>query len=162
APAGYGKTTLLREWSARDRRPFAWVALREADNEPFELLRSLGAALVDAKLLGIEALGKLDAKDSAEDALAKICDTAATDADGVVLVLDDAHLLTRAESLGLVSQLIEQLGAHGQVAVASRTEPRLGLGGRRALRELLELRSGDLAMSLSEAAALLKMQDLEL
>jgi LuxR family transcriptional regulator, maltose regulon positive regulatory protein len=27
APAGYGKTTLLAEWSERDPRPFAWVAL---------------------------------------------------------------------------------------------------------------------------------------
>ena len=27
APAGYGKTTLLAEWAARDERPFAWFAL---------------------------------------------------------------------------------------------------------------------------------------
>ena len=27
APAGFGKTTLLREWSARDPRPFAWITL---------------------------------------------------------------------------------------------------------------------------------------
>ena len=58
-----------------------------------------------------------------------------------MFVLDGAHLLGRAECLELVSQLLELLGAGGQVVLASRTEPRLGLGGRRALRELLELRS---------------------
>src|SRR5829696_2608552 len=26
APAGYGKTTLLSQWSERDRRPFAWMS----------------------------------------------------------------------------------------------------------------------------------------
>ena len=25
APAGYGKTTLVRQWAAEDERPFAWL-----------------------------------------------------------------------------------------------------------------------------------------
>ena len=29
APAGYGKTTLLSQWAARDARPFAWVSIDE-------------------------------------------------------------------------------------------------------------------------------------
>ena len=29
APAGYGKTTLLAQWTAADPRPAAWVALRD-------------------------------------------------------------------------------------------------------------------------------------
>src|SRR5262249_42962395 len=27
APAGYGKTTLLAQWAARDPRPFAWISI---------------------------------------------------------------------------------------------------------------------------------------
>ena len=38
APAGYGKTTLLAEWAERDRRPFAWVSLDEADGDPVVFL----------------------------------------------------------------------------------------------------------------------------
>ena len=38
APAGYGKTTLLVEWSRRDERPFAWITLDARDNEPRRLL----------------------------------------------------------------------------------------------------------------------------
>ena len=45
APAGYGKTTLLAQWSARDRRPFAWVSLDERDNDPIVLLRHLAASV---------------------------------------------------------------------------------------------------------------------
>jgi LuxR family transcriptional regulator, maltose regulon positive regulatory protein len=33
APAGYGKTTLLAQWSARDRRPFVWP--RDGAGDPF-------------------------------------------------------------------------------------------------------------------------------
>jgi len=33
APAGYGKSTLLREWAERDRRPFVWLRLSGAAAE---------------------------------------------------------------------------------------------------------------------------------
>src|SRR4029453_12892033 len=38
APAGYGKATLLAEWAERDRRPFAWVSVDEADGDPVVFL----------------------------------------------------------------------------------------------------------------------------
>src|SRR5947208_965377 len=45
APAGYGKTTLLAQWAAKDARPFAWLSIDERDNDPVVLLRHLAAAL---------------------------------------------------------------------------------------------------------------------
>ena len=38
APAGYGKTTMLSQWAARDSRSFAWVTLDE------NILQSAGSA----------------------------------------------------------------------------------------------------------------------
>ena len=61
APAGYGKTTLLAQWAAKDARPFAWLSLDERDNDPLVLLRHLTAALdrIDPIEPGIfEALAK--------------------------------------------------------------------------------------------------------
>jgi ATP/maltotriose-dependent transcriptional regulator MalT len=29
APAGYGKTTVLAQWAAKDARPFAWLSIDE-------------------------------------------------------------------------------------------------------------------------------------
>src|SRR5215212_2777175 len=46
APAGYGKTTLLAQWAARDSRAFAWVTLDDRDNDPVVLLRHIAAALI--------------------------------------------------------------------------------------------------------------------
>ena len=45
APAGYGKTTLLREWEAAARRPFAWVGLDDRDDDPDRLLSRVTRAL---------------------------------------------------------------------------------------------------------------------
>ncbi len=44
APAGYGKTTLLAQWAARDERRFAWVRLDD-DADPRILARDLAVAL---------------------------------------------------------------------------------------------------------------------
>ncbi len=45
APAGYGKTTLLREWSEHDPRPFAWVTADAAGDEGIWLLAAVAAAV---------------------------------------------------------------------------------------------------------------------
>src|SRR3954452_550026 len=45
APAGYGKTTLLSQWAARDPRSFAWVTVDDRDNDPVVLLSHIAAAL---------------------------------------------------------------------------------------------------------------------
>src|SRR5207249_2831354 len=60
APAGYGKTTLLAQWSVRGSRPFAWVSIDERDNDPIVLLRHVAAAM--------HAIQRLD--ESVLDALA--------------------------------------------------------------------------------------------
>ena len=45
APAGFGKSTLLRQWADRDPRPGAWLTVDDDDNDPFVLLTYLAAAL---------------------------------------------------------------------------------------------------------------------
>ena len=45
APAGAGKTTLLRQWDYADERPFVWVRLDDADNDPVVLLSFLAWSL---------------------------------------------------------------------------------------------------------------------
>ena len=47
APAGYGKTTLLAQWShaVEDSLSFAWISLDEQDNDPIRLWRHIVEAL---------------------------------------------------------------------------------------------------------------------
>ena len=49
APAGYGKTTLLAEWAAEDDRPFVWISLDDADNDPALFVASVIDALDEMK-----------------------------------------------------------------------------------------------------------------
>ena len=49
APAGYGKTTVLAEWAEQDERPFAWITIEKADNDPVRLIGFVAAALDDLK-----------------------------------------------------------------------------------------------------------------
>jgi LuxR family maltose regulon positive regulatory protein len=45
APAGYGKTTAIAQWSSRTRLPTVWLSLDRRDNDPTVLLGYLAAAL---------------------------------------------------------------------------------------------------------------------
>ncbi len=47
APAGYGKSTLLAEWAARDKRPFVWVTLTPGEREVATVATAVCEAIVE-------------------------------------------------------------------------------------------------------------------
>jgi LuxR family maltose regulon positive regulatory protein len=128
APPGYGKTTLLAQWSDRDPRRFGWLTIEEHDNHPSALLRDI-AAVIDR----LEPLGR-----------------------PVVLVLDDLHLLRDREGLATIGRLTDDLPAGSQLAVAGRAEPPLPLARLRAEGRVLEIGAEDLALNHREATELLE------
>jgi LuxR family transcriptional regulator, maltose regulon positive regulatory protein len=134
APAGYGKTTTLLEWARHDERPFAWVALDRADDDPEHLLASVA-----------RAADPLTGRDR-----------------DFVLVLDDAQLLRSGGAIDVLTDLVERPPPGAQVVLASRCEPPLPLGRLRAHRDVLELTPRDFVMTRGEAAALLALAGVEL
>jgi len=54
APAGFGKTTAIRNWIQYSDRPVAWVSLEESDNEPVVFWMYVISAL-QTILAGFEA-----------------------------------------------------------------------------------------------------------
>jgi LuxR family maltose regulon positive regulatory protein len=157
APAGYGKTTLLAQWSARDTRDFAWVSIDERDNDPIVLLRHVAAALHEIEPLDshvLEALGSPG--DSMWTAVVPRLGAAlAACGRPLVVVLDDAHLLRSRDSTAAVSALVDHIAGGSMLVVAGRVQPRLRIAALRASGLLLELGVEELALSRREARLLL-------
>ena len=134
APAGYGKTTTLLEWAQRDERPFAWIALDRAADDPEQLLAAVASAA-----------GPLTRRGSA-----------------FVLVLDDLHFLRSAAAIDALKAIVARPPAGAQVVLASRGELPFPLGRLRAHREIVELAPRDFVMTRGEASALLELARVQL
>src|SRR3954467_6697989 len=99
APAGYGKTSALTTWAARDSRPFAWVRVSRVHDDPLELARAIASALAGIPQLRdvLDAAG-VQKRRRSPDAVARSLETALASASKpFVLVLDDGHLLRHAD-----------------------------------------------------------------
>jgi LuxR family transcriptional regulator, maltose regulon positive regulatory protein len=72
-----------------------------------------------------------------------------------VLVVDNAHLVGAPETFDALHEVARSMPSGSQLALASRSEPGLPVGSLRAHRRIFELRTGDMAMTRSEADALL-------
>jgi LuxR family transcriptional regulator, maltose regulon positive regulatory protein len=129
APAGYGKTTLLREWEGRDSRPFAWVTVDEPDDD--------GGGLRDAVDRAVDAAVGGDAERT------------------FVVVVDDAHALRTGDGLDALAAVADDLPPLATLAVASRRQLPLPVSRLRVQRLVTEIGARDLAMTRSEAVRLL-------
>ncbi len=157
APAGYGKTTLLSEWAATDRRPFAWVTLGKAERDGVALLTAIVEALAEIEPTAGEALALLNEPMPHVDAVVpRLAAGLSAASASLVLVLDDSHLVDSSESMEVVAAIGESLPHGSQLALASRTVPNdLPVGRLRAHRNLIQMGAPDLAMTREEGGELL-------
>jgi LuxR family transcriptional regulator, maltose regulon positive regulatory protein len=164
APAGYGKTTLLAQWAARDARPFAWVTVDAHDNDPVILLRHIAVAVGTAAPLdpAVPAALKSPGRALWRVALPRLASAIATMERPFVLVLDEADLLESREALDVVTALAAQIPDGSMLVVAGRAQPRLGIARLRAAGALYEIGPDMLALSRREANLLLRATGVEL
>jgi LuxR family maltose regulon positive regulatory protein len=156
APAGFGKTTLVGEWldDVTDQTAVAWLSLDERDDDPATfwayVLASLQSAVPELDV-GADALVGSDHAPSDAVLAALVNELHALERD-VILVLDDFHVVHRAEIHDGVASLIEHLPDRALVVITSRVDPPLPLARLRARGELLEIRAADLRFTVEEAA----------
>src|SRR5688572_5639130 len=111
APAGFGKTTLLAHLAERDSRSFAMVALDERDNDPVVLLRYVAAALDRVEPVPesvFEALS-MPGRSVWSTCVPRVCAALSAVTSPVVLVLDDAHLVSDPTCLDAITALIDHV-----------------------------------------------------
>jgi LuxR family maltose regulon positive regulatory protein len=157
APAGSGKTVLVRSWIAdaglaeraaqvpagrdeRDPRRF-WVGVADA-------LR--GTAAGSALVRPLTAAPDLDGWTVVDRLLADLAPLA----DRLWLVIDDVHDLGPDDVLAQLELLVLRAPPELRFVLATRHDLRLGLHRLRLAGELTELRADDLRFSVAEARAL--------
>jgi LuxR family maltose regulon positive regulatory protein len=182
APAGFGKTTLLADWLSKLSikneelrkgtsgnavlnsqfsilHSVAWLSLDENDNDPIVFLRYLIATLQRAipAPVGLMALALLQSNEP--PALTTLITTLINDLAAApnawLLVLDDYHVIGRAEIHTGLTFLLDHLPPGGHLVIASREDPPLPLARLRARGQVSELRAADLRFTAEEAAAFL-------
>jgi LuxR family maltose regulon positive regulatory protein len=156
APAGFGKTTLAREWLNRDKSPNAWYFATEASSDPAGLavgIASAASALLPQAGRRLRARLKTEADPSARaDSLAS--DLAADLSDWpseARFVIDDYHLLAESSA---AEKFVETLVTQTDVPflIASRSRPSWVTARTLLYGEVVEFGRNVLAMTHGEAA----------
>ena len=117
APAGYGKSTPLAEWSQSLRQesvPIAWYALDASDNDPIPfgsyLVASLSHALgLTAELAHITQLLRSSPEIDLQRILPTVINAVVASDRECVLILDDYHLISAPAIHSAVAFLLEHL-----------------------------------------------------
>jgi LuxR family maltose regulon positive regulatory protein len=155
APPGYGKTSVLVQWTSRDPRPVAWLTADDGDNDPVVFLTYLAAAIDRLEPLdpGIfDAIASPAVPDRA--VVGRLLGAVSGRAEPILLAIDDAHLITDQGCLDALAELITYFPEASQVALAGREPVALPLARWRAAGSMLEIGPDDLAMDPQEASAL--------
>src|SRR3954453_19445959 len=157
APAGCGKTTLLSQWAAADRRRFGWVTLVNADSDPGRLAAHLAlaldrmAALDRPRALDSGALRALAAGNASPRVLVlpRLLASLRRRSQPGVLVLDDVHELVNVEAMNFIEALAAGVPPGFHIAIG----PRLGLIMARSRSECrcVELDPDDLTFTEDES-----------
>lgn len=159
APAGFGKTALLADWSQRRKRPVAWLSLDAADNDPVRFWRHVAAALDRVRPGVAERVCPLLARPSAtsfDGFVSALINELVGHPAPVVLVLDDYHLIEAEPVHSSLLFLLEHVPPGLQLVLACRADPPLPLARLRGRGKLAELRTLELRFTDAEAAALLR------
>ena len=160
AAPGSGKTSLLSEWHAdpREQRPFAWISLDTADNDPVRFWDGVIAALqTTVPEVGGSAQAALHSPGTtvADQVLPLLINDLAELTAPVVIVLDDYHLIENGDVHGAIELLVERLPSAAQLVISTRSDPPLPLSRLRARGQLTEIRGADLRFDVTEAGAFL-------
>ena len=158
APAGSGKTSLLRAWADRPGQPRRLAVLQmqrdQQDAQQFWLALLDAVRHVTGGNSGAElpaATPDFNAPAMVDRVLSELADARS----GVTLVIEDLHELTSPEALAQLTRLLTNLPPRVHAILTTRHDVRLRLHQLRLAGELAEIRATDLRFSERETSELL-------
>jgi ATP/maltotriose-dependent transcriptional regulator MalT len=159
APAGFGKTTLLRQyWDALgdEAAHRVWVTLAAGDADPSRFT----AALLDACRQAGGDLGEAAApvmrehSASPDIVVAELAAALDRQSLNVLFFIDEYHNGESADVDALVKLLIQRTSPRIRIVLAARSEPACGAAKMRLDGDLLDVAHGDLAFDVEETEEL--------
>jgi LuxR family transcriptional regulator, maltose regulon positive regulatory protein len=157
APAGYGKTTVVRAWCAGLDTAPAWVTLDSGDSDPVLLWRYVATAVDRVSSgAGRDALRRLSvAAGQVDVAIDELMNGVAALGNELVVVLDDLHDVVDEDCLSSIDYAVGHLPPNLHLVLLTRVDPALSLARLRAAHALVEVRVAELAFTMAEARELL-------
>ncbi len=160
APAGYGKTTLAREWSGEATCRVAWYAATDAATDVIVLTRGLAAACQAVqRRAGERALTRVSAAPISDDDVVALAEVFAEDLrhwpDGTWLVIDDYQNIVGSATAERFTAAFVEL-SRVRILIASRERPSWATARQILYGEIEELGRASLAFSQIEANEVLK------
>jgi DNA-binding SARP family transcriptional activator len=163
ADPGYGKTTLLADWSRRTRARTLWYRLDEHDRDWAVFIHHIVAAgrEIDPAFAPNTGglLRELAAKFDNRSAIVRtlLAELRAWAVTGTALILDDyQHVDDVPEIREIVRELVVRGPDRLAVVIASRTRPTLPLARLRAIGEAAEIGTDDLRFDREETESLFR------
>jgi LuxR family maltose regulon positive regulatory protein len=158
APAGSGKTSLLRAWADRPGQPhrLAVVQVQRDQQDAQQFWLALLGAVRDASGTTSSAEPPAGTPDFNAPAMAGRVVSELADAHvDITLIIDDLHELNSPEALAQLTRLLTNLPPHVQAILTTRHDVPLRLHQLRLAGELAEIRGADLRFSERETRELL-------
>ncbi len=156
APAGYGKTTLARQWL--EDAGGAWLSVTSASCDIPVLARDLGAAIgeivpIDLRRVETALKAARAPLEQARGVARVILGQVAAPVQGW-LIVDDYHLLMTSPAAEELIGTLERSGRF-RLLCTTRERPSWATSRRRVYLDLLEIGAGELALDDHEVAELL-------
>ncbi len=163
AEAGYGKTTLLADFSRRAIVRCLWFKLDPSDGDWVTFINYLIAAVREVEPRFAPATANLLRQLAAIDPTREIvmgslmAELSALTDEPTLLILDDFHLVDESDDArAIVEQLIERAPEGFTILIASRRRPTFRLGRSAAQGQVAELSTDDLRFSAEETEELFR------
>jgi len=173
APAGFGKTTLAISCLKSQSTPVAWFSISEMDNDLNHFLNYLVASLQTVfpnSFQNSQSLLKASLQSSIDFFVTTLIndisaipsspsETGGPSEPGLILVLDDYHLIENQDIHRLISGLIEYQPEQIHLVLIGRQDPfQLPISQLRARGNMTEIRQADIRFNLAETQRFMEQE----
>lgn len=161
APAGFGKTTAVSQWTQSCGKPTGWISLDESDNDPVRFWRYFARAIDIARAgseLASSSLQHAQYTATAEQLIAVLLEEIAEIHSDFYLILDDYHLIKEPSIHEGLQTLIQHASLSMHIILISREEPPLALHRLRVRKQLKQLGSDNFRFDEEECRRLFHEQ----